>query len=92
MGLPVHWKTIITYYQPPECFVDEQLRGPYAFWHHTHKFTPIDEGTMIEDTVKYAIPFGIFGRLAHFFFVRRQLKRIFEFRARAISKITEETS
>ncbi len=85
--IPVHWRTMITDYQPPYSFVDEQLKGPYTFWHHRHIFHSRGDTTSIVDEIYYALPFGILGRLAHFLFVRRQLEGIFYYRADAISRI-----
>ncbi len=48
-GVPVRWRTEITSWQPPYQFVDEQLRGPYKFWHHTHTFEERDGGTLCID-------------------------------------------
>ena len=84
MGMPVRWTTLITAYDPPNMFVDQQLKGPYSFWHHTHTFSQTPDGTLITDEVRYVLPLGILGRLAHFLFVRRQLIRIFDFRAGSI--------
>ncbi len=39
------------------------------------------------DRVRYALPFGVLGDLAHRAFVRRDLDRIFEFRARKIAEL-----
>jgi ligand-binding SRPBCC domain-containing protein len=80
-GLPISWLTQIEDWEPGRRFVDAQLRGPYALWHHTHDFEPApDGGTIMRDTVRYAIPFGPFGAAAHALFVRRDLERIFDFR------------
>ncbi len=85
--IPIHWRTIITDYLPPYSFVDEQLKGPYTFWHHRHTFFARGDATNIIDEVHYALPFGILGRLAHFLLVRRQLESIFNYRAETISRI-----
>lgn len=83
-GVPVRWRTEIAEWAPPHGFVDQQLRGPYWLWHHTHRFTPVDGGTLVEDTVRYR-PIG--GALVHALFVRRDLERIFRFRQEEILRV-----
>ena len=39
------------------------------------------------DRVRYAIPFGPIGSLAHRLFVRRDLERIFDFRSAAVAEL-----
>jgi ligand-binding SRPBCC domain-containing protein len=80
-GLPIRWLTRIEVWDPPRRFVDVQLRGPYALWEHTHTFEPAPDGVVIRDRVRYALPFGPLGALAHTLFVRRDLRRIFDYRA-----------
>jgi ligand-binding SRPBCC domain-containing protein len=68
-------------------FVDRQLRGPYALWHHTHEFEPLPGGdTLMRDVVRYALPFGPAGALAHRLLVRRDLARIFDFRFQEVAR------
>lgn len=81
------WRSIITTYEPPYRFVDEQLLGPYSYWHHTHAFQEVDGGTMATDIVRYLPPFGLFGRLAHFIFIRRQLNAIFRYRRKSVTAL-----
>lgn len=76
----VHWVTEITYVNEPDFFVDEQRTGPYAAWTHQHHFRDLPEGVEITDTIRYAIPLGIIGRLANRLFVERALNAIFDFR------------
>jgi ligand-binding SRPBCC domain-containing protein len=84
-GLPLRWRTRIEIWEPPRRFVDVQVRGPYALWEHTHTFEPLGSGEVaIRDRIRYALPLGALGRLAHALFVRRDLDRIFTYRARAV--------
>ena len=84
MGIPIKWRTRIIDWQPPRMFIDLQLRGPYALWHHQHTFTPVSDGTACTDRVIYKLPMGWVGRMGHGM-VRRQLLEIFEFRRKVIA-------
>jgi len=90
-GINFHWRTMITDYKKNTNFVDEQLKGPYAFWHHTHTFIESNDGTQINDKVLYSMPFGVFGTIAHFMFVKRSLHKIFNFRQETMNKIFPST-
>jgi ligand-binding SRPBCC domain-containing protein len=86
-GLPMRWRTLITGYDPPHRFVDEQIMGPYSFWHHTHTFAPRpDGGTDLGDVVRYALPLGPLGDLVHALAVRRQIEGIFRYRREVIAQ------
>ena len=80
-GVPVRWRTEITAWEPPHRFVDEQLRGPYRWWVHEHRFEPIEGGTLATDRVEYGVPGG---RLAQRLLVGRDLERIFRYRQQAL--------
>lgn len=85
--VPIRWQTRIEIWEPPHRFVDIQARGPYSLWEHTHLFEPDGAGaTVIHDRVRYSIPYGPLGALADRLFVRRDLKRIFDFRAQAVDE------
>lgn len=87
-GVPVRWLTRIEEWEPGKRFVDVQVRGPYRLWHHTHKFEPDGRGgTLVRDTVRYALPLGPLGGLAHRLFVARDLRRIFDHRLASVSKV-----
>jgi len=85
-GFRLHWRASISTYDPPHEFVDQQLNGPYLFWHHRHMFRAEDGGTEMTDTVTYALPFGVLGSLVHALVVRRQLREIFDYRELVIAK------
>jgi len=58
LGIPLRWQARIKSWQPPITFVDEQARGPYQFWEHTHRFYEDEGKTTIEDVVRYQLPFA----------------------------------
>lgn len=85
-GIPMKWMTEISHVKDKEYFVDEQRMGPYKLWHHQHKITIIDGGVLMTDIVTYIPPFGIIGALANALFIKNQLKKIFEFRTKAVEE------
>lgn len=88
-GVPVSWRTEISVYDPPRRFVDRQVKGPYRLWEHTHDFEPSKDGrsTIIRDRVLYELP-RVPGRsIVHALVVRPDLRRIFEYRQRTISRL-----
>lgn len=81
-GFPVRWRSIIRDWQPPYQFVDEQLKGPYRLWRHTHTFESHHSGTLAKDVVQFRPPGGAWvSRL----FVRRDLRKIFTYRQKVLA-------
>jgi ligand-binding SRPBCC domain-containing protein len=76
-GVPITWRSEITAWDPPRRFVDEQRKGPYRMWKHTHTFEASDGGTLVRDRVEYAT-WG--GSIVNRLFVAPELRRIFEYR------------
>jgi ligand-binding SRPBCC domain-containing protein len=76
-GIPLHWQSEISAWEPPHRFVDRQIRGPYRVWIHEHRFAEVDGGTLVGDAVEYAAPGGI---LVQKLFLARDLRRIFTHR------------
>lgn len=87
LGVPMDWKSVISKYQPPFHFVDEQLTGPYRYWHHSHEFHPEANGTRVIDSVDYALALDPLSRIAHALMVRPQLHAIFRYRQAALGQI-----
>lgn len=79
-GIPIRWRTRIEVWDPPNRFVDVQLRGPYRLWRHEHTFTERDGGTLCGDRVEYMAPGGPLRGLIERFFVRPDVERIFRHR------------
>jgi ligand-binding SRPBCC domain-containing protein len=85
-GVPFTWCTRITQWRPPFLFTDEQLKGPYHTWIHTHSFEEVDGGTLVRDVVRYRLPLFPFGEAA-LPLVRLQLGRIFGHRRRRLLEL-----
>jgi ligand-binding SRPBCC domain-containing protein len=83
-GVPLRWTSRIESWEPNVRFVDRQIKGPYALWHHTHDFEELGSGTLIRDTVRYSIGFGPIGEIVHALEVQRDLDNIFAFRRDAV--------
>jgi len=82
-GVPLRWQSEISRWDPPRTFVDEQRKGPYRRWAHTHTFEEERGGTRVGDSVEFEVPFEwIAGR-----FVMRDVQAIFTFREQALSTI-----
>lgn len=85
-GVPAKWKTRISEWVPGERFVDEQLKGPYRIWHHTHEFIPLAGGTLMRDRVVYQMPFGILGDIVRELVVGNDVRTIFAYRSKVIDQ------
>jgi hypothetical protein len=69
-------------------FCDQQLRGPFAYWHHCHQVQPQTRtdssgapisGTLLHDEVKYELPLGKLGDIANRI-INWQLHKTFAYR------------
>jgi len=88
-GIPIAWESEITAWEPPVRFVDEQRRGPYRLWVHEHRFREADGMTFAEDCVRYAVPGGW---IADWLLVRRDVRKIFEYRRERLRQIFGEVA
>jgi ligand-binding SRPBCC domain-containing protein len=87
LWLRARWISRIEEWNTDRAFVDRQVRGPYHHWHQRHEFLPCDDGTVVRDLVRYALPRGRLGDLAHAAFVQRDLHQIFDFRQDAVRRL-----
>ena len=90
LGIKTKWISEITQIQHKKYFVDVQLYGPYAFWHHKHFIHEIEGGVIFEDIVDYKVPFGILGQFVHPFLVKPKLEEIFTYRQNKVIELFGE--
>jgi ligand-binding SRPBCC domain-containing protein len=86
-GVPLGWTSRIDEWEEGRGFVDRQVSGPYRTWVHRHEFAPFGDGTVVRDRVRYALPSGRIGSIAHAAFVRRDLERIFDYRRDVVRRM-----
>ena len=80
LHVPLYWMTEITHAEELKYFIDVQRKGPYSLWHHQHHFKKMEGGVEMTDIVHYKNPLGFIGEIANSVFIKRQLKKIFEYR------------
>ena len=92
-GIGVAWRSEIPVYCPNSRFVDRQVCGPFALWHHVHRFEADGQHTFIVDRVRYVLPLWLpasLERLVHRAWVGPYLERIFDYRERVFSQIFDQ--
>lgn len=74
----------IVEYEEGKSFTDEQIKGPFSLWRHTHNFKEIDsDNCLLEDVITFRVPLESFlgalinsnisNRLEHIFKYREQV-------------------
>jgi ligand-binding SRPBCC domain-containing protein len=90
LGIKTQWVSEITHIEEKKYFVDEQMYGPYALWHHKHFVKEIPGGVELEDIIDYKVPLGWLGQLVHPFLVKPKLEEIFKYRQEKLLKLFGE--
>lgn len=86
-GVPIKWQSQIIDWKPDQAFVDIQLKGPYAQWHHTHTFKDVNGGTQVKDRVRYQLRGGAIGDALIGWWVKKDVSRIFAYRQKVIEEV-----
>ncbi len=78
----LHWIAHHHDYQENVQFADEQVKGPFKKWDHTHRFEEVGSESKLTDHIEYILPGGAFGRLLAGRITQRKLARVFAYRHR----------
>ncbi len=63
-GLPQMHETLITGFDEPTFFLDTMGRGRFATFQHDHHFSATEDGgTLLQDELRFSMPFGAAGAL-----------------------------
>ena len=81
----------ITEMKPFENFTDEIVKGDFKSMKHEHHFKEIENGTIMIDLFSFETPYGWWGKVANFIFLKQYLQKLLETRNAAI-KLYAETN
>lgn len=79
-GITWTMTSVITEWERPERFVDEQRSGPFKSFWHEHRFTPAEDGTWLDDDVRFEAPLGPLGWIAERAVLGRYLPHLIDVR------------
>lgn len=78
------WKRWIaehTDYSEGKSFTDIQITGPFAFWQHEHRVSPLTPNTStLTDHIEYKLPMGILGEIFGGSMIKEKLQKMFRYR------------
>lgn len=79
----------ITAMEKPYHFTDIMLKGTFKSFKHQHIFRQDGKNTVMTDILEFESPFGIFGKLFNYFFLKNYMTKFLIERNKLI-KITAE--
>jgi ligand-binding SRPBCC domain-containing protein len=79
----------ITEMKRPYYFTDVMVDGPFESMVHVHTFTQDAGFTRMQDEFLYALPWGWFGKLVDFLFLRRYMLKLLKTRNAYIQQAAE---
>lgn len=84
-------KIKITEMEYPNHFTDEMVTGPFRKLHHQHQFKSFFNKTEMTDVFEFVSPFGLWGRIINWLFLKKYMRKLLLERNRII-KIEAEKS
>lgn len=79
-GITWTMTSVITEWDRPHMFVDEQRRGPFKSFYHRHTFRPVAGGTTVHDDITFEAPLGPLGGVAEQLVLKRYLPHLIDVR------------
>lgn len=79
----------ITHLEFPIQFEDRMLKGAFKSMHHIHRFEFENNQTIMHDSFKYEVPFGVFGKIFNTFVLKSYMTKFLKERNRVLKEIAE---
>jgi ligand-binding SRPBCC domain-containing protein len=89
--VPLRWQVRIERFEPPNCFVNFQEKGPFARWRHTQTFVAAGNNTTeVRDRFEFGLPFGRVGEFVYRSVVKESIIRLFDYRANKMDALVNQ--
>jgi hypothetical protein len=75
----------IDFLRPYNHFREVMVSGPFRYFEHDHHFAAMDDGTRVRDEIRFAAPWGLFGRV----FAQRRLRAFLQERNALLKRVAE---
>ena len=90
-GIYLTHTSIISEMESPTFFIDEMIEGRFKSFKHQHNFFEKEGKTIMEDTIEYDTPFGIFGKIFDKFILKNHLTVFIKERNEFIKEVAEKS-
>ena len=88
-GFPRRHESIISAYDAPSFFRDFMASGSFRFFQHDHELTEICGQVLLNDVIRFALPFGVAGRLVAKYIMVPHIRRLLQRRLTLLKLVAE---
>jgi ligand-binding SRPBCC domain-containing protein len=88
-GFVIRHTSRITAYELPRYFQDSMARGLFQSYCHDHYFEECDGATLMKDVVRFAVPYGVLGRVVERPMLAQYMRKLIERRSSYLKSTAE---
>jgi ligand-binding SRPBCC domain-containing protein len=88
-GLRLQLTTMITGYNRPAFFRDEEVKGAFSSFKHDHSFEALEGETIMKDVFDFKSPFGFIGKIFNALVLTRYMESLLKTRNQTIKVYAE---
>jgi ligand-binding SRPBCC domain-containing protein len=89
LGLPQYHVSLIREFEANRHFQDKMIAGRFRFFEHEHSFRAEGDETVLDDEIRFALPFGVVGWVVGRLFLYPHIRRLLGRRFRLIKRLAE---
>lgn len=89
LGLPNYHVSQINHYRRPVFFQDRMIAGRFKYFEHDHHLRETSDGTLLQDELRFSMPFGVLGRIVGRWILVPHIKGLMHRRFAKLKNIAE---